>query len=584
MILNLIRRTSKIRYGSIHQRLQLTPVCSPLSSSAHSVASRLWRSFFYVPGDKPRMIEKISQLPTKLQPDQFGMLIPDLIVLDCEDAVAIDRKAEARQAVSDALSAPDGGLFRVLRQEFQRHAIDDLVAVLDAAITSSDSSNGMWPGPDLFCLPKVESLDELSWLSDRVDTYISKATSSRSKPQLGLVAMIESCKSVVNLPDICLGGKSLKIPLVGVVFGSDDYCVSLGTNQLDSPQREFEWWYCYLPTKKSPRHGGAAMILWAVVAGTQFPKVQQTSDTNGEQHDKEERVPVLQEAVLQSGLEFIDQRRGRRMWKTFKGSLCLTIRASEALREPGGNTRSPNNVELSYARSYVPVVAKASGLSSIDMVDIDYKDTEKLEENCKHGAQMGFSGKQTIHPAQLPIVNKAFSPSSARIEWSRALLAEAEKHSEGDAIVGSVEEFGAPLVRFIAPSYENTAAVSPNSKVHCHRGVMKGDSLSSKFFTMAMDEILELSTPQRGYRFCVTLFYGFLVTDDWVVCPECQAHLKGKLEASMVELRRASMAINAQKATALVICRDRKHRMTATSVEIFASPRNPPILWVRQTP
>ncbi|TGZ61155.1 hypothetical protein CRM22_008139 [Opisthorchis felineus] len=338
MIPNVIRRASKIRYGNIHQRLRPMSVCNPLSSASHSVAARLWRSFFYVPGDKPRMIEKISQLPTKLQPDQFGMLIPDLIVLDCEDAVGIDRKAEARQAVSDALSTPDGGLFRVLRQEFQRtlivrindansgHAIDDLVAVFDAAITSADSSNGIWPGPDLFCLPKVESLDALSWLSDRIDAYISKATSSRSKPQLGLVAMIESCKSIVNLPDICLGGKSLKIPLLGVVFGSDDYCVSLGVD------------------------------------------------------------------------------------------------------------RSPNNVELSYARSYVPVVANAFGLSSIDMVDIDYKDTEKLEENCKHGAQLGFSGKQTIHPAQLPIVNKAFSPSSARIEWSRDLLAEAEKHSEGDAV------------------------------------------------------------------------------------------------------------------------------------------------------
>ncbi|GAA49958.1 citrate lyase subunit beta-like protein [Clonorchis sinensis] len=413
MIRSLIRRTSKIRYANIHQRLQPMSVCNPLSSASHSVASRLWRSFFYVPGDKPRMIEKISQLPTKLQPDQFGMLIPDLIVLDCEDAVGIDRKAEARQAVSDALSAPEGGLFRVLRQEFQRtlivrindansrHAIGDLAAVLDAAITSSDSSNGIWPGPDLFCLPKVESLDALSWLSDRIDAYLSKATSSRSKPQLGLVAMIESCKSIVNLPDICREGKSLKIPLVGVVFGSDDYCVSL----VQPPDAKY-----------------VRLAIWVKADNKDAIDIDGLNNLRFSWASSTHPLEGLTEPEWDIDI-----------------SLLSTM-------EVQGVDRSPNNVELSYARSYVPVVAKAFGLSSIDMVDIDYKDTEKLEENCKHGAQMGFSGKQTIHPAQLPIVNKAFSPSSARIEWSRDLLVEAEKHSEGDA-VGA--EISTPVVTSI---------------------------------------------------------------------------------------------------------------------------------------
>ncbi|VDP24131.1 unnamed protein product [Echinostoma caproni] len=60
---------------------------------SHSLTSEhLWRSFFYVPGNKEKMFQKIAQLPSKLSPTEFGSHIPDLIVLDCEDAVGLDEK------------------------------------------------------------------------------------------------------------------------------------------------------------------------------------------------------------------------------------------------------------------------------------------------------------------------------------------------------------------------------------------------------------------------------------------------------------------------------------------------------------
>lgn len=45
------------------------------------------------------------------------------------------------------------------------------------------------------------------------------------------------------------------------------------------------------------------------------------------------------------------------------------------------------------------------------MVCIDYKDMAYLEEECGDGANLGFDGKQVIHPAQLDIVHRVFSPS-----------------------------------------------------------------------------------------------------------------------------------------------------------------------------
>ncbi|KAF5400857.1 HpcH/HpaI aldolase/citrate lyase family protein [Paragonimus heterotremus] len=326
------------------------------NSSVPPIASRLWRSFFYVPGDRPKMIRKISDSYATVEASNFATHIPDLIVLDCEDAVGLDRKDEARKTVSDSLAIPNGGQFQVLREELKRtlivriNAVDsgfahtDLDAVLTAAIHSAEVSGGRWPGPDLFCLPKVESAEELAWLADHIDRRLANSTSvSGCRSALGLVAMIESCGAVINLRKICqtVTAKSLPIPLLGVVFGSDDYCVSLGVD------------------------------------------------------------------------------------------------------------RSAENTELSFARQYVPVVAKAFGLSSIDMVDIDFKGNiymEKLRSNCRYGAQLGFHGKQTIHPAQLPIVNGSFAPSEARIEWSRALLAEAEQHSVGHAVGAGAFNFRGRMI------------------------------------------------------------------------------------------------------------------------------------------
>ncbi|CAL8085568.1 unnamed protein product [Calicophoron daubneyi] len=324
--------------------------CYSADTSTLAPSSRLWRSFFYVPGDRPHMIKKMADLHSKLDLKAENPRLPDLVVLDCEDAVALDRKNEARRAVAESLALPNGGQFATFREKLQRLLIvrinsvesgfarTDLEAVMEASLQSADATGGRWPGPDLLCLPKVESADELRWLSSSTEQILLKTSSIRSLPPLGLVAMIESCKAIVNLPVICKEATNFHIPLLGVVFGSDDFCATLGVE------------------------------------------------------------------------------------------------------------RSQSNTELSYSRQYVPVVAKAFGLGAIDMVDIDFKDTSKLEANCRYGAQLGFHGKQTIHPAQLPTVNTCFAPSSSQIEWSRALLQEASKHSGGDAVGAGAFNFRGHMI------------------------------------------------------------------------------------------------------------------------------------------
>ncbi len=80
-----------------------------------------------------------------------------------------------------------------------------------------------------------------------------------------------------------------------------------------------------------------------------------------------------------------------------------------------GAVRTPEGWEVFYARSALVTHAAAYGLQAIDMVKIDFKDLESLKQECQQGAQMGFSGKQIIHPNQVVPVQNAFTPSDAAI-------------------------------------------------------------------------------------------------------------------------------------------------------------------------
>ena len=75
-----------------------------------------------------------------------------------------------------------------------------------------------------------------------------------------------------------------------------------------------------------------------------------------------------------------------------------------------------------HCRVMTLLSAAAAGVQPLDTVFVDFRDLEGLRRECKEGAWMGFTGKITIHPAQVPIVNELFTPSPEEIAESRELL------------------------------------------------------------------------------------------------------------------------------------------------------------------
>ncbi len=93
-----------------------------------------------------------------------------------------------------------------------------------------------------------------------------------------------------------------------------------------------------------------------------------------------------------------------------------------------GAERTREGWEVFYARSAVVTVAGACELQAIDLLDTDFRDLERLREEARQGARMGFAGKQIIHPDQIDPVQQAFTPTDAAIEQARRVVQAAEEH------------------------------------------------------------------------------------------------------------------------------------------------------------
>ncbi len=78
---------------------------------------------------------------------------------------------------------------------------------------------------------------------------------------------------------------------------------------------------------------------------------------------------------------------------------------------------------FSYVRATCLLSAVAGNADPIDAVYVDIKNPDGLIQECKDGANMGYTGKVTIHPSQIDIVNKAFTPTAEEILEAKELIA-----------------------------------------------------------------------------------------------------------------------------------------------------------------
>jgi citrate lyase subunit beta/citryl-CoA lyase len=130
------------------------------------------------------------------------------------------------------------------------------------------------------------------------------------------------------------------------------------------------------------------------------------------------------------------------------GPTDAVLLGAEDLAADVGATRTREGTEILHAREHTVLAASSAGVDAIDTLYTDYEDDEGLAADAAFGRDLGFDGKMAIHPGQVPIINDAFTPDEADVEWARKVLAARDEAAASDVGVFAVdgEMIDAPLI------------------------------------------------------------------------------------------------------------------------------------------
>ncbi len=125
------------------------------------------------------------------------------------------------------------------------------------------------------------------------------------------------------------------------------------------------------------------------------------------------RDPALPLAAMSWGAEDLSAALGAASKYDADGALSFTYR---------------------LARSLCLAGAVAAGVQPVDGVFADFRDDDGLKHEAEAAAREGFTGKLAIHPAQVPIINAAFTPSGDDVRHAEEIVAAFEAHPDAGVL------------------------------------------------------------------------------------------------------------------------------------------------------
>jgi len=104
----------------------------------------------------------------------------------------------------------------------------------------------------------------------------------------------------------------------------------------------------------------------------------------------------------------------------------------------GASSKYDASGELSFtyklARSLCLAGAAAAGVQPVDGVFADFGDEDGLRAESQAAAREGFTGKLAIHPAQVAVINAAFTPSAEDVASAEQIVAAFEAHPDAGVL------------------------------------------------------------------------------------------------------------------------------------------------------
>ena len=104
----------------------------------------------------------------------------------------------------------------------------------------------------------------------------------------------------------------------------------------------------------------------------------------------------------------------------------------------GASSKYDASGDLSFtyklARTLCLAGAVAAGVQPVDGVFADFRDEDGLRAEAEAARREGFTGKLAIHPAQVPVINAAFTPSGEDVRHAEEIVAAFEAHPDAGVL------------------------------------------------------------------------------------------------------------------------------------------------------
>jgi len=132
--------------------------------------------------------------------------------MDMEDGVALNKKAEARAVIAQAMKDLDFGTSeRCIR-----------INSIGSGMEKYDLAAALTANPDSIVVPKIETAEQVKWVSDHIETH--ELASHKNIGTVRLLVGVETAKGILNLKEIAEADKRLE----AIIFGGEDYAASVG--------------------------------------------------------------------------------------------------------------------------------------------------------------------------------------------------------------------------------------------------------------------------------------------------------------------------------------------------------------------
>jgi citrate lyase subunit beta/citryl-CoA lyase len=186
-------------------------------------------------------------------------------------------------------------------------------------------------------------------------------------------------------------------------------------------------------------HEDISAVLVPGLSGLMVPKVEDEQSIlrlhdlmrAGEVLKKLEAVPLL--ALIESARAVVNIHRIAQTHTNPPRLHTLTFGAADYTSDLGVEI-TRDGQELAYPRARLAVACRAAGRFPPQDTPVmrDLKDLQALEADALRAKQLGFGGKLCIHPNQVDIVNRVFSPRPEEIRQAEAVVnAFEEAHAKG---------------------------------------------------------------------------------------------------------------------------------------------------------